>query len=431
MSIQVTVGQVPGTVKDVTLDEVVTVAEAIRKAGFSANGYEIRVNNAVTTDFNQELEDEDIVSLVKNVKGNASVSLLSINVTLPGGETKRVFLAKGEFLISLKKSLGLPEKFSDYKWIVAGEEQTNKQYELTRDCSVSIELAHTAEEADIAPVEEELVVAPKKKTSKKKAESKTTPIKKKAVERAKPKKEEEAVGKVSKKKTQEKNGSETVMTVKWLDGATTMEMEVRHGMRCSEFLRVVCGPDAKWSNYIVSKNGEIVKLGFVQLKDGDTVTIEEKGAPKLDIVTPEPIAEPSEEVAVCEECIAEACCEATESTNEPCTCEEPIAEPSEEVAVCEEPVAVLAEEVASEPCTCEDECAECNCRDSAQDTPAYNKKTKAFDHAVAKAVRCINEGYEIVSVNISDSINTFEDPDTRELKESSEIYLSVVIRKFE
>ena len=408
MSIQVTVGQVPGTVKDVTLDEVVTVAEAIRKAGFSANGYEIRVNNAVTTDFNQELEDEDIVSLVKNVKGNASVSLLSINVTLPGGETKRVFLAKGEFLISLKKSLGLPEKFSDYKWIVAGEEQTNKQYELTRDCSVSIELAHTAEEADIAPVEEELVVAPKKKTSKKKAESKTTPIKKKAVERAKPKKEEEAVGKVSKKKTQEKNGSETVMTVKWLDGATTMEMEVRHGMRCSEFLRVICGPDAKWSNYIVSKNGEIVKLGFVQLKDGDTVTIEKKGAPELDIITPEPVAEPAEEVAVCE---------AIESTNEPCTCEEPIAEP--------------AEEVASEPCVCEDECAECNCRDSAQDTPAYSKKTKAFDHAVAKAVRCIDEGYEIVSVNISDSINTFEDPDTRELKESSEIYLSVVIRKFE
>ena len=384
MSIQVTVGQVPGAVKDVTLDEVVTIAEAIRKAGFSADGYEIRINNVVTTDFNHELENEDIVSLVKNVKGNASATLLSINVTLPGGETKRVLLLKGEFLISLKKSLGLPGKFSDYKWIVAGEEQTNKQYELTRDCNVNIELARATEEADITSTGEEPTVAPEKKTSE--------------------------------KKTQEKDGSETVMTVKWLDGATTIDMEVRHGMRCSEFLRVAHGPDAKWSDYIVSKNGKLVKLGFMQLKDGDIVTIEKKGVPELDIATPcESVAEPVEETA--KEDISETCCEATEeATSEPCAHEESVAEP--------------VEEAINEPCTCEHECTECNCRDSAQDTRTHDKKLNGFNYAVRKVTRCIDAGYEIVSVGTTETINTSEDPDTGELKESSELYLSVVIRKF-
>ena len=107
MSIQVTVGRIPGGAKEIVLDSVKTVAEAIRLAEFSADGYEIRVNNVVTTDFNQELSDDDLVSLVKNVKGNAQSPLILVNVILPDGTEKKTHIIKDSFLRAVKSTLSL------------------------------------------------------------------------------------------------------------------------------------------------------------------------------------------------------------------------------------------------------------------------------------------------------------------------------------
>ena len=67
--ITVRVGRLPGRITEFVLEDGVTVAQALEIAELDPTGYEIRVNGATTAEV-ATLEDEDIVLLVKKIKGN-------------------------------------------------------------------------------------------------------------------------------------------------------------------------------------------------------------------------------------------------------------------------------------------------------------------------------------------------------------------------
>lgn len=106
MSIKVTVGKIPGVAKEVTLDGAHTIAEALRIADLgSADGYEIRLNNAKTADFNAEVQEGDIVSMVKSVKGNAD-DFVSVTVDdANGNNSTTLFVEKGTYVQGIKSLL--------------------------------------------------------------------------------------------------------------------------------------------------------------------------------------------------------------------------------------------------------------------------------------------------------------------------------------
>lgn len=68
-AISVTVIQAPSTVKSVTLQEGDTVADAIREAGFSADGQEVRVDGE-RVDLSDEVSAGERITLTKRIKGS-------------------------------------------------------------------------------------------------------------------------------------------------------------------------------------------------------------------------------------------------------------------------------------------------------------------------------------------------------------------------
>lgn len=133
MSIKVTVGKIPGVAKEVTLDGAHTIAEALRIADLgSADGYEIRLNNAKTADFNAEVQEGDIVSMVKSVKGNTD-DFVSVTVDdANGNNSTTLFVEKGTYVQGIKSLLPqvLPTDYKAYD--VDGNELENT-YEINND----------------------------------------------------------------------------------------------------------------------------------------------------------------------------------------------------------------------------------------------------------------------------------------------------------
>ena len=133
MSIKVTVGKIPGVAKEVTLDGAHTIAEALRIADLgSADGYEIRLNNAKTADFNAEVQEGDIVSMVKSVKGNTD-DFVSVTVDdSNGNNSTTLFVEKGTYVQGIKSLLPqvLP---TDYKAYDVDGNELESTYEINDD----------------------------------------------------------------------------------------------------------------------------------------------------------------------------------------------------------------------------------------------------------------------------------------------------------
>ena len=388
MSIQVTVGRIPGGAKEVVLDSVKTVAEAIRLAEFSADGYEIRVNNVVITDFNHELSDEDLVSLVKNVKGNAGVSLILVNVTLPDGTKKKAHITKGSYLVAVKSTISLPGKFSDYVWKVDGKDVGEKDFILNNNCSVIIESANVAAKGEDMPAEKAEEKAPIKKPAKKKAEVKS---------------EEKAAD------TEEKK--ETMLIYVTYNGGPEYVLELPRKTRITAVLKDI-DANKKWNQFVVTKNGTLVKLAFMELKDGDKITVEDSTLVTSDTEEKAPIKKPAKKKAetkpeekieknseVAEEVKAEnaECCDApTEAqevesnVSESVSCEtscKPEPEEDECCGHCKDEDCCEDAEFTCKPCAC----------NAAIEFSIQEKKDK-IAVALDEILRNIEDGYDVKNI---------------------------------
>lgn len=71
-AVTVRVGKLPGTLSDVALEGGATVADALREAGLSAEGHQIRVNGT-NADASRTLAEGDTVLLTRQIKGNQTV----------------------------------------------------------------------------------------------------------------------------------------------------------------------------------------------------------------------------------------------------------------------------------------------------------------------------------------------------------------------
>lgn len=67
---KVKVGKIPGRTSVTELNEGSTIADALREAGLSAVGYELRLSGQVTEDFNKVVNNGDIILLAQKIKGN-------------------------------------------------------------------------------------------------------------------------------------------------------------------------------------------------------------------------------------------------------------------------------------------------------------------------------------------------------------------------
>ncbi len=70
MTITVKVGQVPGRIQEVALDEGSTVRQALQAASIDAGaGYTVTVNGE-SADMNDELDGDSTVLVTRKIKGN-------------------------------------------------------------------------------------------------------------------------------------------------------------------------------------------------------------------------------------------------------------------------------------------------------------------------------------------------------------------------
>ncbi len=91
--ITVNVGRLPGSINPYVLNDGATAADALRQAGVSGDGYELRVNSSAA-EASTVLRDGYTVVLVKKVKGNSYIQVFvgqlpgRLNpITLNGGRT--------------------------------------------------------------------------------------------------------------------------------------------------------------------------------------------------------------------------------------------------------------------------------------------------------------------------------------------------------
>jgi len=68
----VKIGTVPGSVKEVLVEDGATVREVIRLGGYEAQlaNYKVELNSN-TVDLGQEVEDGDVISLLKKISAGA------------------------------------------------------------------------------------------------------------------------------------------------------------------------------------------------------------------------------------------------------------------------------------------------------------------------------------------------------------------------
>lgn len=79
--LNVKIGTMPGRINEYALEDGAKVKEALEVAGLTSNGYQIKVNGNEATEDTQ-LSNDDLVLLVKQIKGNAE---LTVKVgTMPG-----------------------------------------------------------------------------------------------------------------------------------------------------------------------------------------------------------------------------------------------------------------------------------------------------------------------------------------------------------
>ncbi len=66
--IEVRIGKIPGSISTLALEEGATIADALRQAGLSRDGFELRVNSE-TVNEDHVLEDGETVLLVAKIRG--------------------------------------------------------------------------------------------------------------------------------------------------------------------------------------------------------------------------------------------------------------------------------------------------------------------------------------------------------------------------
>ncbi len=227
MSITVTVGKVPGVAKDVTLDGAHTIAEALRIAELgSTDGYELRVNNSKTTDFNQEVYDGDIISVVKSVKGNSDSSdYIAVTVTVDTLPSQTLFVEKGTYIQGVKSLIGSAVT-KEHRCYDADGCKLAKDTELTQDTEIFFRV----------PVEE----SAKKKTT---------------------------------KKTTEKISSDTISCTVDFKGETH-DLVLPKKSRYDAVFNAI-GADKKFSDYAITSDNKEVKFAFATVKNGGHIVIVE------------------------------------------------------------------------------------------------------------------------------------------------------------
>lgn len=241
MSITVTVGKVPGVAKDVTLDGAHTVAEALRIAELgSTDGYELRVNNSKTTDFNQEVYDGDIISVVKSVKGNSdSGDYIAVTVKVDTLPSQTLFVEKGTYVQGVKSLMGSAVAKEHRCYDADGCELT-KNTELTQDMEIFFRI----------PVEE--------------------PAKKKA----------------TKKKAVEAATSDTISCTVDFRGETH-DLVLPKKSRYDAVFNAI-GADKKFSDYAITSDNKEVKFAFATVKNGGHIVIVELPSAETEAEAPAP-----------------------------------------------------------------------------------------------------------------------------------------------
>lgn len=80
------IGVVPGEIKEVVIDNAMTVAEIASLAGLETTGYQVRVNGNVV-DATVEIGEDATVLLAKQIKGNADYM---VKIGVVPGEIKEI-----------------------------------------------------------------------------------------------------------------------------------------------------------------------------------------------------------------------------------------------------------------------------------------------------------------------------------------------------
>lgn len=71
----VKVGQMPGRLEEYSFEDNTSIAQAIEVAGLNASGFEVRVGGTVITDLNTVVTNGSTILLVKQIKGNAPITV--------------------------------------------------------------------------------------------------------------------------------------------------------------------------------------------------------------------------------------------------------------------------------------------------------------------------------------------------------------------
>ncbi len=68
--IKVKIGQFPGKIKVVEINQGCTLSAVMEKAGLSSEGYQVRINNKEVKDGDPPVNNGDTILMVKAISGN-------------------------------------------------------------------------------------------------------------------------------------------------------------------------------------------------------------------------------------------------------------------------------------------------------------------------------------------------------------------------
>lgn len=270
MSIKVTVGKIPGRAQEVTLESTLTIAEALRLANISVDSQsELRVNNVKEGNFNAELSNGDIVSVVKNVKGNADIFTISINQkTDKKLSSSQAMVEVGTFISALMGILELKGSFSDYKWIVNDNECSDPMYKLKlTDTIVEVATPVVESAKKVTKTKKSPVAEPAKKVTK----TKKSPVVEPCTE------------------------DDTISVTVSINGGKNQTVKVPKAAKGARYgaLFAALKLPGKFADYTWKANGKNVSYGFLTIKTDGFVEI--SGGPSSLVTASD--AEPVEKVA--------------------------------------------------------------------------------------------------------------------------------------
>lgn len=120
MTKTIKVGMMPGTINEYAVEAGTTVREVLELAGLSASGYDVKIDGTKITDFEQTVDNANLVLLVKQVKGNANGI---VKVGMMPGTINEYAIEPGTSIQEVLELAGLSASGYDVK--VDGEKVTD------------------------------------------------------------------------------------------------------------------------------------------------------------------------------------------------------------------------------------------------------------------------------------------------------------------